>query len=382
MSTALANRGQQSPLASVVEHATDRLRAALPDFLPPARVAQLLQVIAFRNPDLAKCDSESVILAVIQAGSLGLDLDPASGEAWLIPRWNKDARCLECQFQPGYQGLAKLAYQTGQIAYIQPREVRQGDDFDVMYDPELKLTHRPNYNGRRGDITHVYCVAKLHSGELVCEVMTTEEIEAVRERSRAKHGPWFTDWMEMAKKTVLKRLVKRLPRSRQLVEAIEADNREYDHEPPAEHLAINHDNGTGHGSGAYAPPEVVREYQAWLKDCVASANAQWLDAWTGHDGVDGRVKELLSTWQMSGHLVKWGVVNGHLNAPDMPKQRQKDPFAAVLWRKCRDEMIAEAERYFRQEWKREASKLMPQAEDESQEDATETEDFPEPGSDG
>jgi hypothetical protein len=57
------------------------------------------------------------------------------------------------------------------------------------------------------------------------DVMSTEEIETVRRRSpAADDGPWVTDWREMAKKTVFRRLSKILTLSPELVELLEHDD--------------------------------------------------------------------------------------------------------------------------------------------------------------
>ena len=57
------------------------------------------------------------------------------------------------------------------------------------------------------------------------EVMTTEEVERIRARSKAgKEGPWVTDWNEMAKKTVFRRLSKWLPLSAEYRDAVDKDD--------------------------------------------------------------------------------------------------------------------------------------------------------------
>jgi len=58
--------------------------------------------------------------------------------------------------------------------------------------------------------------------------MTKAEIEAIRNRSRAgKSGPWVTDFAEMAKKTVVRRLSKMLPLSSEIMRHVEADDDQF-----------------------------------------------------------------------------------------------------------------------------------------------------------
>jgi recombination protein RecT len=216
-------------LRAVLEASADRIRATLPAHLTPERMTQVVTTLVYRTPKLQECDPHSVLAAVLQGAALGLDFAPGMNEAFLIPRWNSKARLVECQFQPGYQGLRKLAMQSGEVATIQARVVREGDVFQVLYAPELTFRHVPVFGQAGGHVTHVYAVARLRAGDHVIEVMDRAEVEAIRRRSQsADAGPWVTDWDEMAKKTVIKRLCKSLPRSLELAEAIEADNREYD----------------------------------------------------------------------------------------------------------------------------------------------------------
>jgi recombination protein RecT len=71
----------------------------------------------------------------------------------------------------------------------------------------------------------VYAEAKLTSGEVQTAVLTKDEVEGIRKRSRAgASGPWATDWSEMAKKTAIRRLSKLLPLSVEIAEAMDKDD--------------------------------------------------------------------------------------------------------------------------------------------------------------
>jgi len=205
----------------------ERIAEVCAQYMTPARVIQLAALCAYKNPDIAKCDPPSVLAAVIQGASLGLDFSPSAGEAHLVPRWNKQAGVMECQFQVGYQGLTKLARESG-IRYIQGRVVREGETFDWSWSPELEMKHCPGREADRGHVTHAYAVARTETGELIGECMTRGEVEVIRSRSqRPNAGPWQTDWEEMAKKTAIRRLCKSLPKTPRLIEALEASDSDF-----------------------------------------------------------------------------------------------------------------------------------------------------------
>lgn len=235
MSTAIASRNGNGPAKPAVvvllEQARDRLDAALPRHLTPERVLQVVQTLYFRTPKLQECPPESIVMAVMQASELGLDLSPVMGEAYLIPRWNSKASMRECQFEPGYKGLVKLARQSGDVGSIRAELVREDDPFVYRYTPDLELHHQPIV-GSEAPVIAVYAVAKLGNGERLAAVLSTAEVEAIRGRSKSgDSGPWVTDWGEMAKKTAVKRLCKMLPRSLELATAIDADDASYRAEP-------------------------------------------------------------------------------------------------------------------------------------------------------
>ena len=372
MSTALAVNRETQEMQDYLRSQAGELAKACTGHITPERLLQVTNLILYKTPKLQKCDRESILASIIQASSLGLDLAPSMGEAWLVPRWNKKSGSNECQFQPGYRGLVKLARQSNEIDYIQARTVHEKDKFTVVYNPDLSLRHEPCFTGDKGVITHVYAVVKLRSGSQLIEVMSWDEIEAVRARSLAKDsGPWVTDWAEMAKKTVLKRLTKSLPSSTEMAIAIEADNRDYEDaeaiEGPKAHHAVNHNNNSGHGSGAYASPDAVKAYQAWLKDAIDQVNAKWLDKHTGRDGeIAEGVKELVTTYQVGGHLYKHGRDHGKFTAPDEPRGVQRDKFTAIWFGRERAAVEKEARRYCWSIWQEKLKQLEPQPEDEPQ----------------
>jgi recombination protein RecT len=111
---------------------------------------------------------------------------------------------------------------SGQVSNIHADVVCEKDEFD--FDRGQLLHHRINFREERGPVFAVYAICRFKDGQEKCDVMTKHDIELIRSRSRAKdNGPWVTDWNEMAKKTVFRRLSKWLPLSAEFRDALDAD---------------------------------------------------------------------------------------------------------------------------------------------------------------
>ena len=88
----------------------------------------------------------------------------------------------------------------------------------------IRDSHKPLLGGDRGTPIAVYCIAKTKDGAIYREVMSLEDVEKVRRSSRAgSFGPWKDWWDEMAKKTVIRRISKRLPSSADVDAVMQAD---------------------------------------------------------------------------------------------------------------------------------------------------------------
>lgn len=224
-------KAEGSPVRTIktlLEASKEQIGRALPRHMTPERMIQIATVATYKTPRLQECDPMSVVASVVQASELGLEPGGALGHGYLIPRYNKNTRGYACTFLPGYRGLLELARRSGQLANVQARVVHEGDDFEFAYGLEPTLRHRPTLGSGRGKAVAVYATARMRSGETAMEVMSFDEVEAIRARSQSPNdGPWRTDWSEMAKKTVLKRLLKLLPCSVELSTAIDLDNADY-----------------------------------------------------------------------------------------------------------------------------------------------------------
>jgi recombination protein RecT len=222
-----------------LERMKPELNAALPKHMNPDRMARVALTTIRTNPKLLECSIESLMGAVVQASQLGLE-PGLLGHCYLIPFRNGKTGKTDVQFIIGYKGLLDLVRRSGEIESIAAHVVHEKDTFEFEYGLDEKLRHVPCLVADRGQVTLAYAYAKFKdNGGYQIMVMTKPEIEAIRERSKAKdNGPWVTDWEEMAKKTVLRRLCKYLPMSIEIAGAIERD------EQTVSDLPIIEDEGT------------------------------------------------------------------------------------------------------------------------------------------
>lgn len=173
---------------------------------------------------LAANDRQSVVNAVTNIAAIGISLNPAKKQAYLVPR--KGKICLDIS----YMGLIDLAIQSGSIMWAQADLVYSSDAFTLNgFDKPPTHSFNP-FSKDRGDIVGAYVVVKTHSGDYLTECMSREDIDAIKNRSESvkagKSSPWDTDYGEMAKKTVVKRAYKYWPKSDRLDEAIHHLNTE------------------------------------------------------------------------------------------------------------------------------------------------------------
>lgn len=207
-----------------------QIQAALPAHIPVKKFSRVLMTAVSTTPNLANADRNSIFASCLKLAQMGLL--PDSKEAAIVTFRTKDG--VMAQAMPMISGILKLVRNSGELSSLSPHVVYSGDEFDYFIDEDGEhLRHRPNLTGDRGEITHAYAMAKMRDGSIFIEVMSKQEIDKVRESSRAKTGgPWSSWYGEMAKKTVLRRLAKRLPMSTDLDTAIAADDDLVDIAPP------------------------------------------------------------------------------------------------------------------------------------------------------
>lgn len=204
---------QQLTVIDEVRGAITRMQpqfeAALPKHVPAERFVRAIVTAVQMNSDLLQADRRTLFSAAMRAAEQGLL--PNGREGAIVTFGGK------AQFMSMIGGILKLVRNSGELASIDAQVKYKNDKF--VYRPGIDTVPQfePDWFGERGEIEGVYAVAVMKDGAAYVEIMSKKQVEQVRSVSRSgSSGPWKIWWDEMARKTVLRRLAKRLPLSTDL----------------------------------------------------------------------------------------------------------------------------------------------------------------------
>ncbi len=204
-------------LRALFESRREALATVAASNIDPERVfAAVLQQVS-RNDDLMRIAVDnplSIYRAVHLAASWGLEPTGSIGGAHLVP-YGKEVEVIA-----DYRGLIKLAQRSGLVTKVIARVVRERDTFSVEQGTTERLVHVPYLDGDAGAPTHVYCVITLRGGDTQFDWDTWAWVQSIKRRSRAKSGPWTTDEVEMAKKSIIRRGLKLAPQAVEVQQVI------------------------------------------------------------------------------------------------------------------------------------------------------------------
>ena len=214
---------------SILKHAWPRMSSVMPKHMSSERMYQLALSTYNQTPGLAECSPQSVLGCLMKCTALGLEPSAVDGlgRAYILPYYNKKTNHKEAQLIIGYRGYIDLARRSGQIVDISARAVHQGDLFEYEFGMSEYIRHVPSaeYDGTQ-PLTHVYMVAHFKDGGHYIDVMTRNEVDAVRKRSKSSnYGPWVTDYDAMARKTIIRRSFPYLPVSVEVQADVVSDER-------------------------------------------------------------------------------------------------------------------------------------------------------------
>lgn len=198
-------------------------KAALPAHVSEEKFRRVAMTAIQNNPDLAEADRRSLFGAIVRLAQDGLLPDGREAALVIFNTKNKSGSWdKKVQAMPMIAGVLKKVRQSGEVAKVSAQVVHEHDHFLVKYGFDEDVEHvPPPLDKPRGKVIGAYATAVLKDGSQLLEVMSLEEINKVRGVSRSKDkGPWVDWFSEMARKTVMRRLAKRLPMSSDLEEQV------------------------------------------------------------------------------------------------------------------------------------------------------------------
>ena len=225
---------KQDTVRGLLKSMEGEIKNALPAYLPVEKFIRTALTAINSNPKLANCTQESLLAAIMNSAQLGLEFNTPLGEAYLIPYENKKKGITTVNFQIGYRGLLKLAYNTGQFKRITAREVRENEIFDFDYGTG-EITHKPCLTGDSGDVIGYYAIYQTKDGGQDVFYMSRDDARnygiKFSKSFNYSDSPWQTNFDAMAKKSALIQVLKYAPKaieSQTLVQATNFDNANFE----------------------------------------------------------------------------------------------------------------------------------------------------------
>ncbi|GIP55916.1 recombinase RecT [Paenibacillus vini] len=236
------------------------IKSLVPKHMTPERLARITLTAISRTPKLAECTPASIVGAVMNCATLGLEPN-LIGHAYLVPFYNNKVGAMECQFQIGYKGQIDLIRRTGDVSKIYAETVYENDLFVYIKGEDKRLVHVPfdmlhlldnfipdrnkdfmdlmieeaikdikNKNPKdQGKAVRYYSAYRLKDGSFDFTTMTVEQsLMHANKFSKSKYngkltGPWADHFDSMCKKTCIKEMAKYMPISIEIQEKLALD---------------------------------------------------------------------------------------------------------------------------------------------------------------
>lgn len=222
--TVLAKRNAGQPLEKAHENVATLFNALISkegfqkrfDELLGARAPQFISsMVTMINDDpymmeVFRDNPISIIKAGLRAAAYDLPIDPALGQAYIVPFRNKGK--MEATFIIGYKGLYQLAVRTGVYKKINVVDVRQGEliSYDRLTEEAELKWYINDEERQKVPIAGYLAYFELKNGMRKVIWRTAEEINYHERKFRKGASPskgWRDNWEAMASKTVLRELL-------------------------------------------------------------------------------------------------------------------------------------------------------------------------------
>lgn len=199
-----------------------QMALALPKHMNADRMARLALTAFSTNPDLQACTPQSIAGSIMTAAQLGLE-PGIGGQGYLIPYKGV------CSFVPGWRGLVDLVSRSGR-ATVWTGIVREGDEFAYQLGDAPFCRHVPGEADESEDWTHVYAIGRVKDAAMpVIEVWSkakvAKHLKKFNRVGQRHYALASAHNMEMyARKVALLQVLKYMPASIELANAIDIDN--------------------------------------------------------------------------------------------------------------------------------------------------------------
>lgn len=199
----------------------DLLGAGIPGHMTVEREIRTATIMLMGSKKLQETSPQSFYTAVSIAINSGIGL--GNGKGYLVP-YKKT-----CSYVPGWKGLIDLVNRTGR-ASAWTGVVRKGDMFDYQLGDSPYLHHKPGDSEEHKDITHYYAVGRVKGAEYPHLVVWSvpkviKHLNTYNKVGGEHYAVKNDDNMEAyGRKVVLLQVIKYLPTSVELENAIAAEN--------------------------------------------------------------------------------------------------------------------------------------------------------------
>lgn len=216
----------ETPIAkfsSFMDKLKPQLALALPKHMNADRMSRLALTAFSTNADLQQCSPQSIAGSIMTAAQLGLE-PGINGQGYLIPYKGT------CTFVPGWKGLVDLVARSGR-ATVWTGVVYPGDRFEYQLGDAPFCRHIPGDGEDGGDeFTHVYAIGRVRDASMaVIEVWTRSKVKKHLKQYNKVGGRHYANASEnnfemYARKVALLQVLKYMPASIELANAIEVSN--------------------------------------------------------------------------------------------------------------------------------------------------------------
>ena len=220
MNTQVSEKSPVAAFSNFMDKVKPQLALALPKHLTADRMARLALTAFSTSQKLQECDPKSIAASIMTAGQLGLE-PGVNGAGYLIPYGRT------CTFVPGWKGLVDLVSRsgrgtvfTGVIFKDQQYTFTDGARRDLIIHNETDLDDP-------ADITHAYAIGWVKDSSMpVIELWTVGKITKHRDKYNkvGKQHYSYRDWEMYCRKVPLLQVLKYMPSSVELSNAISINN--------------------------------------------------------------------------------------------------------------------------------------------------------------